>query len=153
MNESREKWIAKGYEFFAIKGLSELKVQSLSKVVGISKSSFYHLFVDLDHFIESLLKFHLERSELIAKLELECKNIDPELIHILIEYKFYLLFNRQLIFHRYRKNFEKTLDKSNKIIQVPFISIWMKDLNLDLNENQTSGMFDLAIENFFSKIS
>jgi AcrR family transcriptional regulator len=60
--ESKEIWIKLGYEVFALKGQSEIKIERLAKQVGKSKSSFYHHFADIDLFIEFLLKHHVEQS-------------------------------------------------------------------------------------------
>jgi len=58
MKEKEEIWITKGYGMFALFGEKGLKVEQLSKNVGISKSSFYHHFADLDVFVERLLQHH-----------------------------------------------------------------------------------------------
>ncbi len=50
MTEKQEIWIIKGYETFALFGEKVLKIEKLAKDVGISKSSFYHHFADLDIF-------------------------------------------------------------------------------------------------------
>ena len=41
MKATEEIWIIKGYENFAFFGKAGLKIEHLSKEVGISKSSFY----------------------------------------------------------------------------------------------------------------
>ena len=59
ITDKEKIWIITGYESFAQSGESGLKIEQLAKVVGISKSSFYHHFADLDIFIEKLLLHHL----------------------------------------------------------------------------------------------
>ena len=51
-NDSKEIWIKKGYEIFAISGQNGLKIEPLAKTVGKSKSSFYHHFTDLELFTD-----------------------------------------------------------------------------------------------------
>ncbi len=149
----KEIWIKTGYEIFALKGQSELKIERLAKKVGKSKSSFYHHFADLDLFIEILLNYHLEQSSLIAVKEQNARYIDPELIQILIEHKTDLLFNRQLRIHQNIESFAETLCKSNKIIGEAFKTTWLKDMNLKLTPIQIDGVFSLAIENFYLQIN
>ena len=153
MKETKQIWISKGYDTFARKGLAELKIQTLAKDVGISKSSFYHLFFDLDHFVDQLITYHLVQAKQIAKLELECKSIDPELIHILIQHKMDLLFNRQLRVQRELIRFEQIINESTQIIAESFLIVWEKNLSKTINQVELQKLFQLALDNFFLKIT
>ena len=146
-------WILKGYEMFAVKGESSIKVERLAKEVGISKSSFYHYFADLEIFIESLLAYHLEQSRKIAAKENAAVSIDPELIQILEEHKVDLLFNRQLRIHQNKPKYFDTLIRSNEILGDEFVHLWVRELNLKLDFRQLQGLFELALENFYLQIS
>lgn len=57
---TEQPWIEAGYEIFAEDGPNGLKVEHIAKKINISKSSFYHLFVDMELFQEKLLEYHLE---------------------------------------------------------------------------------------------
>ncbi len=153
MTEKEEIWIIKGYETFAFFGENGLKVEQLAKSVGISKSSFYHHFADLDIFVEKLLLHHLEKSKVIAEKEKYAKTINPELINILLEHKTDLLFNRQLRINSNKSNYKDTLLKSNSIIGKDFISLWLTDTKLNIIQKQAEGLFELALENFFLQIN
>jgi len=48
MTDSKEIWVKTGYKIFALNGQGEIKIERLAKIVGKSKSSFYHHFADLD---------------------------------------------------------------------------------------------------------
>lgn len=152
-SDNKGIWIQKGYEKFSILGQGGLKIEPIAKSVGISKSSFYHFFADLELFTEFLLKHHIEQSYLIAKKEREAKNIDPELINILIEHKTDLLFNRQLRINKDNRQFSKILEQSNKIVGDAFVNVWVNDLALQLTQKQIESIFTLAIENFFLQIN
>lgn len=153
MTDSKEIWITTGYELFSLFGFDGLKIEKLAKKVGISKSSFYHHFADTEVFIEFLLKHHIKQSHIIAQKEINAQNIDPQLIEILLEHKTDLLFNRQLRFNRNQKLFAATLDESNRIVGDNFVMVWVNDLNLALSEKQLSGIFELALENFYLQIN
>lgn len=92
--DSKEIWIKTGYEMFAFTGSGRLKIEPLAQRVGISKSSFYHHFADMEIFVDFLLKHHIKQSYAIADKERKAKNINPELVNILVEHKIDLLFNR-----------------------------------------------------------
>lgn len=152
-NDYKEIWIKKGYEIFAISGQAGLKIEPLAKEVGKSKSSFYHHFADIELFIDLLLNYHIQQSYIIADKENQAKNIDPELINVLIEHKIDLLFNRQLRISQNIKSFSLTLTQSNKIVGDAFVNLWVKDLELQLSPKQIEGIFTLALENFFLQIN
>lgn len=153
MNNTKSLWIKIGYETLALEGEKELKIESLSKKIGISKSSFYYHFADIQLFVEELLNYHLEQSKIIAEKEKLAQTIQPELIEILVEHKTDLLFNRQLRFHQQQNEFRETLKKSNQIIGNEFVRIWATDLKLNLSVKQLESIFELALENFFLKIN
>ena len=150
---TKEIWIKTGYEVFAHKGHSGIKIDPLAKKIGISKSSFYHHFADVDLFIEYLLAHHLKQSSIMAAKELQAKNIDPELINILIEHRNDLLFNRQLRINNDISIFTQTLLRSNKIVGDGFRAAWSKDLNVRLSPKQIDAIFSIALENFFLQIN
>lgn len=151
--DNKEIWIKTGYEIFAIKGQVGLKIEPLAKKVGKSKSSFYHYFADIELFIETLLKHHIEQSYIIAKKEQNADNIDPELINVLVEHRTDLLFNRQLRINQNIKLFSDTVSLSNKIVGDAFVKVWVKDLSLQLTQKQIEAIFILALENFFLQIN
>ena len=153
IKENQEIWIKTGYEIFAIKGPTGLKIEPLAQKVGKSKSSFYHYFADLDLFVDLLLEYHIEQSYIIADKERNATNIDPELINILVEHRIDLLFNRQLRINQNISLFEETLCKSNKIIGDAFKTPWSKDINAQLTQKQIEGVFTLAIQNFYLQIN
>ncbi|MBL7706604.1 MAG: TetR/AcrR family transcriptional regulator [Taibaiella sp.] len=153
IKDNKETWIKAGYELFSIAGQSLLKIEPLAKIVGKSKSSFYHHFADLELFTEQLLKYHIAQSKIIAGKEQNCKNIDPELIDILVEHRIDLLFNRQLRINQNIKSFALTLAQSNSILGAAFVNVWIKDLDLQLSRRQIEGLFSLALENFFLQIN
>lgn len=153
ITDKEKIWIITGYESFALSGESGLKIEQLAKVVGISKSSFYHHFADLDIFIEKLLLHHLNQSIIIAAKENKAQSINPDLITILIDHKTDLLFNRQLRIHANNSNYRDVLIKSNSIIGAHFIKLWMTDTNMNLTSQQIEGLFELAMENFYLQIN
>ena len=66
MTGNKDIWIKAGYEVFAASGQDALRIEPLARMVGRSKSSFYHHFADMELFVEHLLAYHLERSAVIA---------------------------------------------------------------------------------------
>lgn len=153
ITDHKNIWIETGYKLFASSGLQGIKVEPLAKKVGISKSSFYHHFADMDIFIDYLLKHHLTQAYLLAEKEKACNTINPELINVLLAHKTDLFFNRQLRVHRDKEVFNKTLIQANQAVGYYFVDVWVKTLNLKINQQQLEGIFELAIENFYLQIT
>lgn len=151
--DSRQEWVLTGYGIFAEEGPKGLKVEVLARKVNKSKSSFYHHFADMEIFTGFLLGHHLTRSKIIAEEEQKCLNIDPELINLLVSCKTDLLFNRQLRVYRTEPAFKDCLQKSDEIVSKGFISVLIKDLQLENNPKLAASLIDLALENFYLQVT
>jgi AcrR family transcriptional regulator len=146
-------WVLVGYELFSTQGPQALKVETIARKVGKSKSSFYHHFGDVEIFIEALLKHHLAQVKIIAERERLCKNVLPDLLHVLIEFKQDLLFNRQLRINRHIALFKKCFEKATEIIGDAILPIWSKELGLGNKAKLASLVLNLSIENLFLQIT
>ncbi len=152
-NDNKQAWILAGYEIFSKEGPKGLKVEVISRQVGKSKSSFYHHFSDLEVFTELLLNYHLQMAEIIAQREKLCKNIEPDLINILVDVKKDLLFNRQLRINRTVQTFKECFERSNKLVEEAFLDVWAKDIGLPDKTKLASNVLDLTLENFYLQIT
>src|SRR4051794_38203997 len=106
INAIEQPWIEAGYEIFSLAGPEALKIERLSRMVGKSKSSFYHHFADMEIFQEKLLEWHLKCAHQIAAKGKLCKTFIPDYVNVLVEVKQDLLFNRQLRIHRHNIAFQ-----------------------------------------------
>ncbi len=146
------KWIKAGTKLFAEQGINGLKVELIAKVVGTSKSSFYHYFADMEIFVDKMLEHHLDQYKIISIKESQCKILNPEIYKILIEHKTDLLFNRQLRIHRYDTRFANCLEKTNSIAGPVFMQVWKNDLNFALPPNLLQKLFSIVRESFYLQI-
>ncbi|MCU0336123.1 MAG: TetR/AcrR family transcriptional regulator [Chitinophagaceae bacterium] len=152
MMTSADKWIQAGYSSFAQAGLQGLKVEAMARQAGISKSSFYHHFADVELFTERLMQYHLQQVTLLAGRERLVQRIDPELIDVLLQHETDLFFSRQLRFAQEHPLLAHTLQRSNELVGTDFIRIWKANMQLQLTEVQLLALFGLAIENFFLQL-
>lgn len=153
MSDTQRPWILVGYELFAKEGPKGLKVELLARRVQKSKSSFYHHFADLDVFTEVLLHAHLQQAKLIAERERLCKNIDPDLIDVLIDAKLDLLFNRQLRVNRSNPTFAQFIEKADKEVEHAFLQVWARDIGLEGKPQLANSLLDLSLENFYLQLT
>lgn len=152
MANAKTIWLETGYTRFAELGPLALQVEVLSRKAGINKSSFYHHFADTEGFMEALLKYHVEQVVAIARKEAAAVCVDPELIHILLEHKTAVFFNKQLRLHQQNPAWKACLLSVDRMLGPVFALPWMRELNLQLNERQLETIYNLAIENFYIQI-
>lgn len=145
-------WIQTGYDLCSNSGFESLKIEQLANKVGISKSSFYHHFSDLERFKEVLFEYHIDRCRILRNKEEACHNIEPELVDALIEHKTDLLFHKQLRMHRNQEGISKVLDMANQILGNYAVMLWAKAINLELSTHQLEGLFEIATDDFYMKI-
>ena len=152
MKEIEKPWIEIGYRFFAYEGPYGLKIERLAKEVGKNKSSFYHLFSDLEVYTERLLTFHLHQAKIIAEKESNSEN-EKELIDVILEHKIDLLFNRQLRIHRENKEFENCFNQINQISIPAMLPLWKKIIGLAEHNSLAQIVLTLSLENFYLQIT
>lgn len=54
---TREEWLAKALEVLARKGVAGMRIDALSKALGVTKGSFYWHFKNRDDFTKNLLDY------------------------------------------------------------------------------------------------
>ncbi len=149
----KKPWVEVGYEIFASEGPNGLKVERLARLVHKNKSSFYHHFADLEVFTEHLLAYHLERSRIIAVRESQCKNVVPELLEVILEFKQDLFFNRQLRIHRNIESFRICFEKSSAEVGEAILDVWAETLGIGGNSHLAQMVLNLSLENFYLQIT
>ena len=149
----KQPWILEGYRLFSQEGQKGLKVEVIARKVNKSKSSFYHLFADVECFTEELLAFHLEQAKIIAEKERLCNSIDPALINVLLEVKEDLLFNRQLRINRSNPAFKQCFEKANQFVGNAFMEVWAKEIGLENKPKLAEIFFGLVLENFYLQLT
>jgi len=152
MKKAESVWLIAGYEAFALEGPFTLKIEKLAKRVSKNKSSFYHLFSDIDLFKERLLDIHLDRTKVIAEKESKATNA-AELIQVILEHKIDFLFNRQLRIHRGIPEFYACFQKSAEISITHILPLWKKLIGLPGNSPLAEMVLQLSLENFYLQIT
>lgn len=146
-------WIQAGYEIFSQEGPQGLKVEKIARMVQKNKSSFYHLFADVEVFTQALLQYHGERGVLVAEKARLCKTMVPDMLHLLLDVKQDILFNRQLRIHRNIPEFRTCFEKANEQVVEAFLSIWAEALNLGDKTYLARIILNLTVENFYLRVT
>ena len=101
-DSSKQKWIEKGYEHFALYGPENISINAISKEIGSPRASFYHHFSDLEVFINLLLEKHLEAIKSFVQEGKEyCNCLLPDFYQLLEKYPLGLKFHRQIFMNRH----------------------------------------------------
>jgi AcrR family transcriptional regulator len=146
-------WIKVGYEIFALKGLNGLQVEPLAKLAGKNKSSFYHLFSDIEIFLDELLIYHISQVKLMCEKESKAHNFNPDIINIFVEHKIDILFNKQLRINNQNPEFIKVVKITDEGLAEVYTFLLRTDLKLNLKQKGIDSFFQLALNNFFLQIN
>src|SRR4051812_27070836 len=152
-SKMEDPWLEAGYEIFSIGGPDALKVERIARIVGKSKSSFYHHFADLEIFQKKLLERHLKRMHVIAARGKLCKAFVPDYVHLMVEVKQDLLFNQQLRIHRQNLAFQLCFQHSVSIAEDGFIGIWVEMLGLSDEPTIAKNILEVATDLLYHRMT
>ena len=83
---TRNDWMDEGLRLLADDGVPGLRIEALSRRLGVTKGSFYHHFVDLADYRRALLG-HYEESCTRRQLAANARLLDADPLHRLIHLK------------------------------------------------------------------
>ncbi len=146
-------WIEAGYEVFALQGPEALKVEQLARHVGISKSSFYHHFADVPVFIERLLEHHVLRADALAAKASVCATFDPDFLHLLVEHRIDLLFQRQLRIRRDDAAFQNCFRKAHVRVVERVMPKWADTLGIPGQLSPAREMLEVVSDVFYQRLT
>jgi AcrR family transcriptional regulator len=152
---TRELWIEKGYEHFALFGPDDLSINKLSKSIGFSRASFYHNFGDIDVFIEELLERHWQIvDQFNTQGNEQCKNLFPDLYDVLGQYSIVLKFSLQLFHHRSHPAYSYLFLKTYRACAESFaLDLFRKQFELTQPENEVHLLWLTLGEAWYSRIT
>lgn len=153
MKRNKSIWIKEGYFIFGHHGANRLNIEILAKRLHKSKSSFYHYFGDFETFQKALLDYHLERADQIAIRGNACKNMDPDVIHLLVDTKDDILFNKQLRLHFQNPLFKRYHDEVSKIVNDSFLVQWNRAIGFEQNPMLGEAVLYILRDNFYFLVS
>ena len=131
---------------FAEKGKVALVIDSLSTLVGKSRSSFYHNFKGMEKFEDELFRYHYRQGKDFRTATKSIKNMIPEYVEASVAYKDWVFFQKQLYLIRFEHNrYMMVYDRVRKISETKTTQLWLKTVGLEQVPIQT-------VEKFYSVI-
>lgn len=149
---TKEKWLSTGYQAFAREGSHGIKVESLSRIVGKNKSTFYHHFFSTDIFLEDLTMRHLEQAKVMAQ-RLKASQDLKGLIEGMLFHQEDLFFNRYLRVERDVPIFESCFQETNAFVGDAFLQTWSTILEFNENSQLARLFLKICVDNFFLRLS
>lgn len=153
-DNTRQLWIEKGYEQFALCGPEYLSINKLSKSIGFSRASFYHHFGDIDVFKETLLELHWQIALQFNELGKEkCTKLFPDLYDILEQNPIVLQFSLQLFRHRSQPAFNYIFLKTYQASAKSFaLELFRKHFDLTQSTNEVYLLWLTLGEAWYSRL-
>lgn len=151
--KNKQLWIKAGYAIFAREGIKGLNVELIARKIKKNKSSYYYIFGDLENFEQTLLDFHLERTQIMANHIREAEQFDPDVLQVLVKFKKDVFFNRYLrlnsqnpIYKQYSKQgFENVIKVLNEK--------WVTSFQLEGRPMVSEKILQLIADSFFINIT
>lgn len=111
----KQLWIETGYQHFAAFGPRGMNMKNISGDAGVSRTTFYHFFADMDDLVDHLLEHHRALSkEHFAELE-KCQTYNPDVFKVVEAYRTGIFFHRQLLLNKEVPKFHLTYQVLNKM--------------------------------------
>ena len=119
-----ETWIKAGYKILGAEGVDGIKIERLAKTLKLNKSGFYYYFGTMEFYLKSVLQYHLECAHSIGTEIADCKNIDPDLLNLIVKYKTFFLVESQLLGKCKLPHVRHDVDEAGQIINKAFLQLW-----------------------------
>ena len=148
-----QNWIDKGYELFSRSGPDGVRVQTLARKLGVSKSSFYHYFGDQESFIELLLEEHAHIAEQYTVEVKRCKVLDPDFIDVVMKYKSSILFQQQLRNHSENPDFERVYRQITDSIATAVLDVWAKYMGISSDMSAARSLYLIIVDVFYERLN
>ena len=120
----KKAWIETGYQYFARNGPEKLKIKDIAHEAGVSRTTFYHFFTDLQDLIDHLLEYHREIAEQYFTEQKKCKTYDPDLFRLAEAFQIGICFHQQLLLHKENPIYYLTYQVLNKISNEIIYPLW-----------------------------
>ena len=154
-DNSKQKWIEKGYEHFALYGPENISINAISKEIGSPRASFYHHFGGLESFIDFLLETHLEAiKSFVQEGKEHCNRLVPDFYQLLEIFPMGLKFQRQIFINRHLPIFGYMFTKiESKTSKELILDLFVKEYKLSLKHEDVSKIWFTITESWYSRIN
>lgn len=152
--EKTEAWIKAGYKLFSDEGIESLKVEKLARSLELNKSGFYHYFGGMDIYLKGLLEYHVNLAKKITEEVATCKELDPDLLLLIIRHKSFFLVESQLLVKcNPIQFFGQDISTAGKIVSIDFLPLWRKFTQLPEDSTAAMAYLNIILHFFYARIN
>lgn len=152
---SKQRWIEKGYEHFALYGPDNISINAISKEISSPRASFYHHFSDMEVFINVLLEANLDVNRRFIEEGKECcDRMLPDYFQLLERYPMALRFQRQLFMNRHIPIFGYMFSKiQSRVSKELTLELFVKEFDLNFKHEDVADLFFTLSESWYTRIN
>lgn len=153
-NTGKDTWVETGYRLAAQHGLDALKIDRIAKLLGKSRSGFYHCFGDMEGYEDALCDHHYERAVHLADALSETDHFYPDYVYLIADHKDYVFFHKQLYLQRLsNKKYDACFQRAKALTEPKTMELWKKSAQLEKNPTeQVRAFFEVIREVVFTKM-
>ena len=154
-DNSKQKWIEKGYEHFALYGPDNISINAISKEIGSPRASFYHHFSDMEVFINLLLETNLDVNKIFIEEGKECcDRLLPDYFQLLERFPMALRFQRQLFINRHIPIFGYMFSKiQSRVSKELTLDLFVREFDLNHKHEDMAELFLTLSESWYTRIN
>ncbi len=124
-------WIKAGYQWFAYNGPDTMKIEVLARSFDLKRSNYYYHFKLNDRFLEEILKEHEVRNGLYQnEIENSCSNYYPDYLRLLVQFKEYVYFQKQLAFRQDKARFKAIFQTTHLSDLEKVVPLWVQSFQI-----------------------
>jgi len=121
-----EEWVKAGYQLLARGEMDGINVERLARVLKANKSGFYYYFGNREEYYKSLVRYHIERAQIVAAQIQQCNTIDPDVLHVIVKEKIFFLVEAQLLVKGKPLKTKVDTSEAGRIITDELVALWRK---------------------------
>lgn len=151
--EKTEAWIKAGYELFSNEGIESLKVERLARSLELNKSGFYHYFGSMNIYLKGLLEYHVNLAKKVTEEVARCKNLDPDLLLLIIRHKSFFLVESQLLVKCKPIQFGEDISTAGKIVSMKLVPLWRQFTPLPEESTAAIAYLNIILHFIYARIN
>jgi len=151
--EKTEEWIKAGYKLFSSEGMESLKVERLARTLELNKSGFYHYFGSMNIYLKGLCEYHVNLARKVTQEVARCKDLDPDLLLLMIRHKSFFLVESQLLVKCKPVQFAEDISTAGKIVSKELLPLWRKFTQLPEDSAAAIAYLNIILHFFYARIN
>lgn len=147
-----ETWIQSGYKLLGAEGVDGIKIERLARILNLNKSGFYHYFGNMQSYMEALVQYHTSMARRIATEIAGSRNIDPDLLQLIVKHKSFFLVESQLLVKNRSAMGYGNIDEAGQIINKELLALWRNTQGLPDDMSVAHGYLNILRHFIYARI-